>query len=132
MFLLNFSHPLTPDHLAQVAALTGQAVDRVIDLPAQFDEALPFAAQAAALADSAGLTPAEWQTLPILVAPPSLNAIAVTLLAELHGRMGYFPPVVRLRLMSDHVPPRFEVAEIINLQAVRDAARSSRTAGTGD
>jgi len=48
------------------------------------------------------------------------------LLAELHGRMGYFPPIVRLRPVPNALPPRFEVAEIINLQAVREAARTRR------
>jgi hypothetical protein len=47
-------------------------------------------------------------------------------LAELHGRMGYFPPILRLRPVEGAIPPRFEVAEIINLQALRDAARKER------
>ena len=133
MILLNFTHPLTAAQLAQVEALignhpagTGQAVDRVVDAPAQFDVATPFAPQVAELVDSIGLSPGEWQTLPILVNPPALNVIAVTLLAELHGRMGYFPPVVRLRSIEGSLPPQFEAAEIINLQAVREQARRAR------
>lgn len=126
MILLNFTHPLTADHLAQLEGLTGQAVGRVVDAPAHFDVMRPFAPQVAALVDGIGLTPAEWQTLPILVNPPALNVIAVTLLAELHGRMGYFPPVVRLRPVAGSLPQRFEVAEIINLQAVREQARIAR------
>jgi hypothetical protein len=79
-----------------------------------------------ALVDSVDLAPSDWQTQPLLVVPPSLNFIAVTLLAELHGRMGYFPPVVRLRPVAGSTPTRYEVAEIINLQQVRDEARSRR------
>lgn len=126
MILLNFSHPLTSDHLAQIEALIGQPVARVVDLPTQFDVTQPFAPQTVALADAAGLTSEDWQTLPILVNPPSFNSIAVTLLAELHGRMGYFPPVIRLRQVTGSLPPRFEVAEILNLQAVREASRGRR------
>ena len=63
-------------------------------------------------------------TLPLLINPPALNVIAVTLLAELHGGMDYFPAVGRLRPLDGTLPPRFEVAEIINLQAVRDATLS--------
>ncbi len=126
MILLNFTHPLTADHLAQVAELTGQAVDRVIDAETQFDVAVSFVIQVGDLVNSIGLSPVEWQTAPMVVNPPALNAIAVTLLAELHGRMGYFPPVVRLRPLAGSVPPRFEVAEIIDLQAVRAAARRHR------
>ena len=85
-----------------------------------------FARQVVALVDSAGLAPSEWQSLPLLVNPPSLNVIAVTLLVELHGRMGYFPPVVRLRMAEGAMPPRFEVAEVINLQELRQRARARR------
>ena len=97
-----------------------------MDTPAQFDPAQPFAAQVAALLDRLSLSSTEWQTLPLLVNPPSLNVIAATMLAELHGRMGYFPAVLRLRPVASSTPPRFEVAEIINLQAVRDGACSRR------
>jgi len=81
------------------------------------------------MADRAGLTPEEWQTLPIIVNPPSLNFSAVTLLAELHGRCGYFPAIVRLRPVPGSLPTRFEVAEIINLQVVREKARVKRNKG---
>ncbi len=37
MLLLNFTHPMRPEQVAQVEALTGQAVARVIEAPAQFD-----------------------------------------------------------------------------------------------
>ena len=127
MLLLNFSHPFTADHLAQVAELTGQAVNRVIDAEAQFDVDAPFAPQVADLTDNIGLSPAEWQTLPILVNPPALNVIAATLLADLHGRMGHFPPIVRLRPASDPLFSPYEIAEIINLQAVRACARTARS-----
>lgn len=37
-----------------------------------------------------------------------------------------FPAVMRLRPIENAVPPQFEVAEIINLQAVRERARQGR------
>jgi len=126
MILLNFSHPLTQEQLAQVEALTGQPIERVVEVPAQFDPGAPFGPQTVALADACGLTPAEWQTAAILVVPPALNFIAVVLLAELHGRMGYFPPCLRQRAMKGALPPRYEVAEVLDLQGQRDAARTRR------
>lgn len=126
MILLNFSHPLTPDQLRDVEALAGQPIARVVEVHSQIDPQQPLASQIVAMADGAGLTPQEWQSLPLLVNPPSLNYSAVLLIAELHGRMGYFPPCVRLRPVKDALPPRFEVAEILNLQAMRDAARMRR------
>lgn len=126
MILLNFSHPLTPEQVTQIKTLTGQPLSDVRHLPAQFDHARPFAEQAIELADAVGLTPEQWQGEAILVVPPALNFIAVVLLAELHGRMGYFPAHVRTRPVEGSLPLRYEVAEVINLQATRDAARTAR------
>ena len=128
MILINFSHPTTAEQRTQIETLTGQPITRTIERPAQFDTAAPFAPQIAALIDSVELSPAEWQTEPLLLILPSLNFGAAVLLAELHGRCGYFPPIVRTRPVPDSLPPRFEVAEIINLQTVRDDARRTRTA----
>ncbi len=126
MILLNFAHPLNPDQLAQIEAITGQAISQTIELPSQIQVQDPLIPQVAKLVDAAGLTPAQWQNEAILINPPSLNFSAVLLVAECHGRMGYFPACIRLRPVPESLPPRFEVAEIMNLQAVRDAARRGR------
>jgi hypothetical protein len=126
MILLNFSHPLTDEQLGRIRELTGQPVERVLALPAQFDHQLPFEAQLDTVLAQVDLTPDQWQTASILINPPSLNFITALVLAELHGRMGYFPPIVRLRPIADALPPRYEVAEILNLQRTRDAARLKR------
>ena len=126
MVILNFSHPLTSHHLQQIEALTGEKIERVIELPSQIDPQAPLAPQVVAMADAAALTPVEWQELPLLVNFPALNYSAVALLAELHGRCGYFPAALRLRPVANALPPRFEVAEILNLQAIREQARQRR------
>lgn len=126
MLILNFSHPLTGEQVGAIEQRLGQNVERILPLPAQFDQQQPFVPQVQALIDRAPLTPEEWQTAPLLVVLPSLNYIAAMVLAELHGRMGYFPSVVRLRPVEEALPPRYEVIEVINLQGVRDAARKKR------
>jgi len=126
MILLNFSHPLTPEQLNQVTRLTGQPVGKVIDFPVQFDNDETFRPQLDELMGKMNLSPESLQTEPVLVNLPSLNFIAAMLLAELHGRMGYFPPALRLRPAPGSLPPRYEVAEILNLQAIRDDARRKR------
>ncbi len=126
MILLNFSHPLPPEQLARVAELAGQPVDSVLSFPVQLDPQRPFVPQVEALVAQINLSPEQWQTAPIVVNLPSLNYIAATVLAELHGRMGYFPPILRLRPVEGAIPPRYEAAEIVNLQNVRDAARKKR------
>lgn len=126
MILLNFSHPLTAAQRAQIETLTGQTIARAIDVSTQFDEQQPFAPQLAALLAQVDLTPQAWQSEPLLVVLPSLNFISALLLAELHGRMGYFPPIVRTRPVANALPRRYEVAEILDLQALREAARKTR------
>ncbi|RIK39202.1 MAG: hypothetical protein DCC55_18810 [Chloroflexi bacterium] len=126
MFLLNFSHPITDLQAAQIEALTQTPITRLIELLPQFDEQQSFAPQVQALLAQIDLTPAQWQGEPILVVLPSLNFIAALVLAELHGRMGYFPPAVRTRPVADALPRRYEVAEILDLQAVREDARRTR------
>jgi len=126
MIVLNFSHPLTAAQRSQIETLAGQPITDLRHLPTQFDEQQPFAPQLASLMGTINLTPAEWQSAPILVMLPSLNFIAAALLAELHGRMGYFPPVVRTRPVADSVPRRYEIAEILDLQMIRDEARRKR------
>ncbi|CUU08145.1 hypothetical protein GBSOP10_10546 [Armatimonadetes bacterium GBS] len=126
MILINFAHPLTEQQKSQIEQITGKAVDKIIDIPVQFDNAQPFEPQVLSLLDRVGLSSQEWQTLPILINLPSMNVITAILLAELHGRMGYFPTIIRLRPIQGSTPPQFEVAEVINLQAIRDSARTRR------
>jgi len=126
MILLNFSHPITPEQQAQIEALTKHPLERIIALPIHFDQSQPFLPQLREILKAVTFTAEEWQTAPIIVNLPSYNYIAALTLAELHGRMGYFPPILRLKPVEGAIPPRFEVAEVINLQAVRDDARHFR------
>ena len=126
MIILNFSHPLTEEQVAQIEAVTQTTVTRVIAVTPQFDEQEVFVDQLTALMAAIDLTPLEWQSAPLLVVLPSLNFIAGLLLAELHGRMGYFPPVVRTRPVAGVVPRRYEIAEVLDLQDVREQARRQR------
>ena len=124
--VLNYAHPLTPTHIARLEALTERRVERVVEIVAQVDVQQPLAPQIVQMADNACLSPTEWQTMPLLINPPALNYSAIALLAELHGRMGYFPPLVRIRPVNGSLPTEFEVAEIINLQSLREEARARR------
>lgn len=126
MLLLNFSHPLTAEHVAQVERVTGQPVEGMVEVSVHLDLARPLEGQVAALVDGVGLAPVDWQTQALVVNPPGHAPATCVLLAELHGRMGYFPTILWLRLVADSTPPRFEVADVVNLQALRDAARRRR------
>lgn len=126
MILLNFSHPLSSEQLEQIQKIVNEPVDEVISIAVHFDNQQPFLPQLESLMKDLPLTAEQYQTASLLVNPPALNFITALLLAELHGRMGYFPPILRLRPVEGSLPPRFEVAEVLNLQMVREKARKER------
>jgi hypothetical protein len=128
VILINFSHPLTGQQLAQIQSLTGRPVEETRGEMPQFDHQTGFVEQIRALVDRVGLSTTQWQTLAILVNPPGYALATAVLMAELHGRMGHFPPVLRLRPVEDSPLAEFEVAEILNLQAIRESARKTRQA----
>ena len=123
--ILNFAHPLTSEQLDQIAQLIGAAPD-VRDINVHIDRERPLTEVARELAEAAGLAPADWQGLPLIVNPPGLAQLALALIAELHGRCGYFPTIVNIRPRAGALAPTYEVQELINLQAARDAARARR------
>jgi hypothetical protein len=125
VILLNFSHPITDDQKEQVEQAV-LAPATVLDIKCQLDVGKPFAEQVVALIDKADLSPSEWQTFALVVNLPALSTAAALLLAELHGRMGYYPPVIRLKQVDDSMPPRWELAEILNINSQRNEARKRR------
>ncbi len=125
MLILNFTHPLTPEQQAQIEALAQTSIEEVRTIPVQIDQAEPLEAQIIAIVEAAGLSPEEWQTRQLLINPPGFAPAAFVLLAELHGRMGHFPSLIRLRPKPGPVTS-YEVAELLNLQTIREAARKRR------
>lgn len=125
MLVLNFSHPLTDEQRGQIEALAGTAIEEVRTLRVQIAQEQPLIPQIHALIDEVALSSEEWQTRPLLINPPGYAPAAFVLLAELHGRMGHFPVFLRLRPKTGTLPA-FEVAELLNLQAVREEARKYR------
>jgi hypothetical protein len=123
LIVLNFAHPLTATQLEMIESMSGCAITQVLDVPTHFDPSQSFVEQSRRLVDSVGLSSKDWQSTPFLLNLPTLHVIAALVLAEVHGRCGYFPTVVRLRPQEGRVPIQYEVAELLNLQRVRDTAR---------
>lgn len=124
--MLNFAHPLTESNLQEIETLACCEVSEVIQVPSQIDPARHLEPQIACRLEDLGLTAQEWQSQLLLVNLPSLTCSAAVVLALLHGRMGYFPPVLRLRPETGNLVTRFVVAEIINLRAIRERGRGMR------
>jgi hypothetical protein len=125
MLILNFTHPLTKSQQAQIEALANTSIEDIRTIPVQIDQAESLEPQITALVDSVGLSSEEWQTRPLLINPPGYAPAAFVLLAELHGRIGHFPSLIRLRPKPGPLTV-YEVAELLNLQTIREAARKRR------
>lgn len=125
MRILNFGHPFAPGVLDQIQERAGESCD-VIQVRTQADQEKGFAEQARRLVDSVGLRPDEWQTERFLVCPPGLAPLAVCVLADVHGRCGYFPACLRLKPVAGASPPQFVFAEILDLHLLRNTTRELR------
>jgi hypothetical protein len=126
MNILNCAHPLSAAQCAEIARMAGREINEVIDLRVQFDTNVPFVEQVVALLDSSGVSTERLQSESWLLVPPSLNFITAILLAELHGRMGHFPAIVRLRPDTSGPVTTYAIAEIVDLDRVRQVARTRR------
>src|SRR5712691_3712156 len=104
MLILNFSHPITDEHTAQIEALAGTPIDEIRTIAVQIEQAEPLEPQIRAIVDATPLSSEEWQTRPLLINPPGYAPAAFVLLAELHGRIGHFPSLIRLRPKPRPVP----------------------------
>ena len=126
ILILNFSHPLTQEQQAQIETLTAPTpIEEVRTIPIQINQSEPLEPQITAIVDSIALTSEAWQTRLLLINPPGYAPAAFVLLAELHGRIGHFPTLIRLRPKSGPVTT-YEVAELLNLQNIREQARLRR------
>jgi hypothetical protein len=124
MIVVNFGHPLTELQRRRIGELAGRPLQRVIDVTVHLAGG-DVESQAAEIVDRAGLRAEEWESGGVVVNLPSLTLAAAGILAEVHGRSGHFPSVLRLRLTEGAVA-EYDVAGIVNLQQLRDAARRRR------
>ncbi|QBD78495.1 hypothetical protein EPA93_21870 [Ktedonosporobacter rubrisoli] len=125
MLVLNFTHPLTEQQQARIEELADARIEEVRTIPVQIEQDKPLAEQIVAIVEAANLSSTEWQTRPLLINPPGYAPAAFVLLAELHGRIGHFPALLRLRPKQGALTA-YEVAELLNLQAIREQARKRR------
>lgn len=123
--LVNFAHPITPEQIGEIRDRAGIRISEVVDVPVHFDDGRPFSPQVSRVVDAAGLTEEEWQTVPTIVNVPGFAYIASALIADLHGRSGHFPTILRLKRSSEDTT-KFLFAELIQLQEIRDSARTRR------
>lgn len=125
---LNFSgHPVLAGQQKAIQKRMGWPALEVIDVPmGTVAEDENFLKTAIRKVDGIDLLPNEWQTFSLVAVPSGYSPLWSALLAEIHGRLGHFPDVVRLRPAPQGEKEKFEVAEILDLRDVRHQARTKR------
>jgi len=129
--LINYSHRFHDAHRAEDKGILGSDdLDRVPEAQVRIDVDQPLAPMIMVLVAETerltGLDARGWQTEALLINLPALNYAAAALLAHLHGLMGYWPTILRVRPVANTTPRRFEVAELLDLDALRAQAREQR------
>jgi hypothetical protein len=126
MYILNFSHPLTEKQNEQITSLTGLNIDKILEIPVQVVQDAPLVPQVVEIIGRVELDSRQWQTVPLLINLPGYAPVAACIIAEIEGRTGYLPSVLKLRPVEKALVTEYEVSEIINLKALRDEARKRR------
>lgn len=122
ILVLNFAYPLTDQQQTQIEDLSGTSIEDIITIPTRINEEEPLQPQITSLIDAIDQSSQDWSKRHILINPPGYAPAALLLLAEIHGRIGHFPTLIRMR--PKHGPvTTYEVIELLNLQTIRDAAR---------
>ena len=124
--ILNFSHPITYTQKEKIENILQKPIEEIIELPTQLDESCSFQPQLCDIVNQAKISSESLQDGEYIVNLPGFAPAAAVLISELHGRMGHFPTVIRLKKVEGSTPPVYDMEEIMDLQAVRDEARKSR------
>lgn len=125
ILVINLSHPFSDRDLESIAGLTSLPVGRVVDATVDLSSSRQLGEQVHQLLDGLPLSPRQWQQEALVVNLPGLAVAAAAVLADIHGRRGSFPRVLRMERNPDS--DEFQVVEVVSLQSVRDGARRMRT-----
>ena len=125
--VINFSgHSLTSDQKRQIEEMENGFIGEVIEVPLHFDPSQSMKAQIERSIEGTGLTRDEWSSQNLYFVLPGLAPGAAAVLAYIHGLRGSFPKVIWI-YQNPEDRTRFDVAQILNLQDLRDTAREKRT-----
>jgi hypothetical protein len=124
MTILNLASPLSSEDTSIIAALCGRKARRVVDVAAAFSETDPLAPQVRAMLDGLGFSSSDWQNQSIVLNLPPDPVASALIVAEIAGRRGRTPSVVRWKRTAGAT--RMEPAEVISLHEIRKEARHQR------
>lgn len=125
MIVLNFAHPLNQTQVKQLEDLCLDTVEE-IRIPVQLDLEQPVDNQIQQIVNGIGWSIEQWQKQEYLVIPPSLSTASAVLIADILGRSGALPLIVRSKMVGEGVFSRWEIAEIVSLESVKNAYKDTR------
>lgn len=105
ILVLNFAHPLTAQQQAQIEELSNTTIEHIITIPTLINEEELLEPQIASLIEAVDQSIHDWHKQDILINPPGYAPAAILLLAEIHGRIGHFPTLIRMRPNHASSPP---------------------------
>ena len=127
MLLIDFGHPISDAIKMQVENLVKRPITYHNIEKKRFVDDRPFKEQLEELFDAAPLKSIPWEQADLIINLPTFSPIVATVLAEINGRSGKWPAILRMRPVADALVQTFELAEIINLGSIRSAASFKRT-----
>jgi len=125
--IVNLStHLLSEKQVEQIRLYLNCRISRVIHQRVEFNHDESFSTQAHRLVEDLRLPVEAWSERSAVLILPGLSAAAAAVLADIHGRCGGFPGIIRLKPVSSGGTTTFELAEVLDLQEVRERARRTR------
>ncbi len=97
IIVLNFAHPLTMQQQTQIEELSNTTIENIITISTLINEEEPLEPQIASLIEAVDQFTLDWNKRDILLNPPGYAPAVILLLAEIHGRIGHFPTLIRMR-----------------------------------
>lgn len=128
MIIINFSHPITPEQIEQIEKLyyeqyeLTEKVEQVIDIPVAIQNDKPIMTQVNDLIRQfqAAITPAQGNDEVVLINLPGLAIVAAIIAVWLvdSGYFNYTPLVMRVAPVAGSLPPKFNVVELVEIEAI--------------
>jgi len=126
VIVINFSgHPLTTIQQKQLRDRFGFHIEELIELPVHFDTQEDLKPQVKKWIEEVGLAPEEWSEENIILILSGLAPVAAAILATIHGLRGGFPRIMVI-YQAPNDRTQYEVAQVVDLQALRDMGREIR------
>jgi len=132
IFILQGGHPIDPGQYDAIAKSMNVSADKIVAVPFGDNKISKEEIEGdgknkviTALMDAtnrAGITVGDWESGNIIYAPAGLGALATLHTTAIYGVSGQWPNMVRLALNSE--TKKFEYAETINLQSLRQEGKN--------